>query len=162
MLTERQALASAEIAERTGIDMPMIDRLVRTFYGKVRQDEVLAPVFNEKISDWEPHLVRMGEFWSSVALMSGVYHGRPMQKHLPLPVDARHFDRWLQLFRQAAQEVCPPVAAAHFIERAERVAQSLEMGIAVSHGVLLANGARFRRPDGELALPARAGTPQPA
>ena len=87
MLTERQVRASAEIAERTGIDMTMIDRLVRTFYGKVRQDEVLAPVFNERIADWEPHLVRMGEFWSSVALMTGNYHGRPMQKHLPLPVD---------------------------------------------------------------------------
>ena len=162
MLTERQARASAEIAERTGIDMVMIDRLVRTFYGKVRQDEVLGPVFAAKITDWEPHLVRMGEFWSSVALMSGVYHGRPMQKHLPLPVDARHFDRWLRLFRQAAHEVCPPVAAAHFIERAERIAQSLEMGIAVSHGVLLANGARFRRADTELALPARAEAQQPA
>ncbi len=160
MLTERQSRASAEIAERTGIDMTMIDRLVRTFYGKVRQDEILAPVFNQKITDWEPHLVRMGGFWSSVALMSGVYHGRPMQKHLPLPVDARHFDRWLQLFRQAAHEVCPPVAATHFIERAERVAQSLEMGIAVSHGVLLTNGARFQRPDAELSLPARAEAPQ--
>lgn len=162
MLTERQARAAAEIAERTGIDMAMIDRLVRTFYGKIREDEILAPVFNEQIADWEPHLVRMGEFWSSVALMTGVYHGRPMQKHLPLPVDARHFDRWLQLFRQAAHEVCPPVAAAHFIERAERIAQSLEMGIAVSHGVLLANGARFRRPDSEPSLLARAAAPQPA
>ncbi|HEX5459876.1 MAG TPA: group III truncated hemoglobin [Steroidobacteraceae bacterium] len=158
MLTERQLRASAEIAERTGIDMAMIDRLVRTFYGKVRQDEILAPVFNERIADWEPHLVRMGEFWSSVALMTGDYHGRPMQKHLPLPVDARHFDRWLRLFREAAREVCPPVAAAHFIERAERIAQSLEMGIAVSHGVLLTGGRRFHRPDGEVSLP----EPRPA
>ena len=158
MLTERQARASAEIAERTGIDMALIDRLVRTFYGKVRQDEVLAPVFNERIADWEPHLLRMGEFWSSVALMTGIYHGRPMQKHLPLPVDARHFDRWLRLFREAAHEVCPAVAAAHFIRGAERIAQSLEMGIAVSHGVLLSKGARFRRPDDELPLP----DPQPA
>lgn len=165
MLTERQLRASVEIAERTGIDMAMIDRLVRTFYGKVRRDDLLAPVFDEKISDWEPHLVRMGEFWSSVALMTGVYHGRPMPKHLPLPVDARHFDRWLQLFREAAREVCPPVAAAHFIERAEHIAQSLEMGIAVSHGVLLTNGARLRLPDDEVSLPdpsaSDAGTPQP-
>lgn len=154
MLTERQLRASAEIAERTGIDAAMIDRLVRTFYGKVREDEVLAPVFDARISDWEPHLARMCEFWSSVALMSGIYHGRPMEKHLPLPVDARHFDRWLMLFRQAAHEVCPPVAAAHFIERAERIAQSLEMGIAVSHGVLLMKGQRLRRPDADVSLPA--------
>ena len=156
MLTERQLRASADIAERTGIDAAMIDRLVRTFYGKVRQDAVLAPVFDARISDWEPHLLRMGEFWSSVALMSGVYHGRPMEKHLPLPVDGRHFDRWLALFREAAHEVCPPVAAAHFIERAERIAQSLEMGIAVSQGVLLMKGERLRRPDAEVSLP-RAG-----
>lgn len=162
MLTERQLRASAEIAERTGIDSAMIDRLVRTFYGKVREDAVLAPVFNERIADWEPHLVRMSEFWSSVALMTGLYHGQPMEKHLPLPVDARHFDRWLQLFRDAAHEVCPPVAAAHFIERAERIAQSLEMGIAVTHGVLLTRGQRLRRPDGEVSLPARQDPPQPA
>ena len=82
-----------------------------------------------------------------------------MEKHLPLPVDGRHFDRWLQLFREAAHEVCPPIAAAHFIERAERVAQSLEMGIAVSHGVLLGRGQRLRRPE---SLPAVSEAPQPA
>jgi hemoglobin len=160
MLTERQLRASAEIAERTGIDAAMIDRVVRTFYGKVRQDEVLAPVFDARVADWEPHLARMCEFWSSVALMSGTYHGRPMEKHLPLPVDGRHFDRWLQLFRATAHEVCPPAAAAHFIERAERIAQSLEIGIAVSQGVLLMKGERLRRPDTEVSLPARHQSPQ--
>ncbi|MGH8201305.1 MAG: group III truncated hemoglobin [Steroidobacteraceae bacterium] len=155
MLTERQQQAAAEIAQRTGIDAAMIDGLVRTFYAKVRQDEVLAPVFTARVSDWEPHLVRMCEFWSSVALMTGIYHGRPMEKHLPLPVDGRHFDRWLQRFREAAREVCPPVAAAHFIERAERVAQSLEMGIAVSQGILLPSGQRLRRADAEVCLPSR-------
>ncbi len=147
MLTDRQQRAAAEIARQTGIDAAMINRLVHTFYGKVRQDEVLAPVFTARISDWEPHLVRMCEFWSSVALMTGIYHGRPMEKHLPLPVDARHFDRWLRLFGETAGEVCPAAAAAHFIERAARIAQSLEMGIAVSQGVLLPPGQRFRRPD---------------
>lgn len=153
---------SADLRERTGIDEAMIDRLVRTFYGKVREDEILAPVFNARITDWEPHLVRMGDFWSSVALMTGIYHGRPMEKHLPLPVDARHFDRWLRLFRQAAHEVCPPAAAAHFIERAERIAQSLEMGIAVTQGVLLTRGERFRRPDAEVSLPASPEARPPA
>jgi hemoglobin len=149
MLTERQRRAAAEIAEQTGIDAAMIDRLVRTFYGKVGQDAVLGPVFAARISDWEPHLARMCEFWSSVALMTGIYHGQPMEKHLPLPVDARHFDRWLRLFGETAREVCSPAAAAHFIERAERIAQSLEMGIAVSQGILLRRGERLRRPEVE-------------
>ncbi len=153
MLTDRQQQAATQIAERTGIDAAMIDRVVRAFYGKVREDDVLAPIFAARITDWEPHLARMCEFWSSVALMTGIYHGRPMEKHLPLPVDGRHFDRWLRLFRATAQEVCPPAAAAHFIERAERIAQSLEMGIAVSHGVLLTKGARLRRSDSEVCWP---------
>jgi hemoglobin len=150
---ERRAAITADIVARTGIDEAMIDRLVRAFYGKVRKDALLGPVFDARIADWEPHLQRMGAFWSSVALMSGVYHGRPMEKHLPLPVDARHFDRWLALFEQTAHEVCPPAAAEHFTERAHRVAESLELGIAGQHRVLLMKGERLRRPDTDVFLP---------
>jgi hemoglobin len=122
--------ASAEIVARTGIDQPMIDGLVRAFYARVREDALLGPVFEARIADWDAHLKRMCRFWSSVALMSGDYHGNPMARHLPLPVDAEHFDRWLALFEATAAEACPPTAAAHFIERARRIAQSLELGIA--------------------------------
>jgi hemoglobin len=96
-----------------------------------------------KIDDWEPHLQRMCAFWSSVALMSGRYHGRPMAKHLPLPIDARHFDRWLTLFEATAWELGPPKATEHFVMLAHRVAESLELGVAGAHGVLLGNGERF-------------------
>ena len=141
----RRDKITAEIAARTGIDAAMIERLVRRFYAKVRTDAVLAPIFELRIQDWEPHLQRMCAFWSSVALMTGRYHGSPMTKHLPLPVDAEHFDRWLALFAQTAREVCPPAAEAHFVERANRIAESLELGIAGRHGVLLGRGERFRR-----------------
>ncbi|MCC7426268.1 MAG: group III truncated hemoglobin [Alphaproteobacteria bacterium] len=155
-MTEQRSRAAiqAEIAARTGIDEAMIERLVRGFYTKVRADQMLGPVFDKRIADWEPHLLRMMAFWSSVALMSGVYHGRPMEMHLPLPVDARHFDRWLALFEETARELCPPAAAEHFIERARRIAESLELGIAFRHGVMLRGGERLKRPDAELLLPA--------
>jgi hemoglobin len=135
----------AKIAAQTGIDESMIDRLVRSFYAKIREDALLGPIFEARIHDWEPHLQRMCAFWSSVALMSGRYHGNPMAKHLPLPVDARHFDRWLALFEDTAREVCPPAAEAHFVERARRIAESLELGVAGQHGVLLKIGERFQR-----------------
>jgi hemoglobin len=135
--TERRERIISEIGARTGIDEPMIERLVRAFYAKVRKDALLGPLFEARIRDWEPHLQRMCAFWSSVALMSGRYHGSPMAKHLPLPVDAVHFDRWLALFEETAREVCPTSAAAHFVERARRIAESLELGIASRHGVLL-------------------------
>jgi hemoglobin len=144
-MEQRRARMVAEIVARTGIDEPMIERVVRGFYAKVRQDPMIGPVFEARIADWEPHLQRMCAFWSSVALMSGRYHGSPMVKHLPLPVDGAHFDRWLALFRETVRELCPPAAQTHFIERAERIAESLEMGVATHHGVMLGVGERFRR-----------------
>lgn len=134
---------TAEIATRTGIDDVMIDRLVRGFYARARNDELLGPIFAARIADWEPHLQRMCAFWSSVALLTGRYHGQPMPLHMPLPIDARHFDRWLALFADTARELCPPAAADLFIERAQRIAESLEMGVAARHGVLLGKGQRF-------------------
>lgn len=142
---ERREAITDEIVARTGITESMIERVVREFYGRVRTDAVLAPIFEVRIRDWEPHLKQMCAFWSSVALMTGRYHGTPMAKHLPLPVDADHFDRWLALFETTVREVCPPEAQEHFIERAQRIASSLELGIAGGQGVLLGRGERFRR-----------------
>ena len=147
MTSERRLQITAAIVATTGIDDAMIERLVRAFYGAIREDDLVGPVFAARIADWEPHIQRMCDFWSSVALMSGRYHGQPMEKHLRLPADGRHFDRWLQLFERTAREVCPPTAAAHFIERAKRIAQSLELGIAARHGVLLSKGERLVRQD---------------
>jgi hemoglobin len=141
---ERREAITAGIMERTGITEAMIERLVRGFYTKVRADALLAPIFDAKIGDWEPHLAQMCAFWSSVALMSGRYHGAPMPKHLVLPVDAAHFDRWLELFEETARELCPPEAEAHFVERARRIASSLELGVAGANGVILGIGERFR------------------
>ena len=143
----RRAAATEDIRRRTGIDEDMIERLVRAFYVRVQDDAVLGPVFAAQITDWEPHLKRMFAFWSSVALLSGAYHGRPMQAHAPLPVDARHFDRWLALFETTAVEICPAPAAEHFIDRARFIAKSLEGGIATVNGVRMHPGERYRNPD---------------
>jgi hemoglobin len=68
-----------------------------------------------------------------------------MRMHLPLPVDARHFDHWLHLFEQTARDLFSEPIAWHFIERARRIARSLELGIATSQGVLLPPGERYKR-----------------
>jgi truncated hemoglobin YjbI len=100
---------------------------------------------------WHPQYQfthRMCAFWSSVSLMTGSYHGNPMLMHVPLPVDAAHFDRWLALFEETCGEICPPPAAEHFIERARRIAQSLELGIAASRGQVLGQCERLQKADG--------------
>lgn len=131
-----------DIVARTGIDEAMIDRLIRSFYARARLDPLIGPIFEAKVHDWEAHFGRMRAFWSSVALMSGRYHGQPMTVHLPLPIDTPHFDRWLEIFAATARDVCPAPAAAHFLERAHRIADSLELGIAFKKGEIRPKRAR--------------------
>ena len=139
----RRAAITSKIQAETGIDETMIEALVRGFYARVREDEALGPIFAAQITDWEPHLQKMFAFWSSVALMSGRYHGQPMAKHMPLPIDARHFDRWLALFEASAHDLCPPKAAKHFVMLSRRIAESLELGIAGARGAFLRKGERY-------------------
>ncbi|MBI1386354.1 MAG: preprotein translocase subunit TatC [Rhizobiales bacterium] len=123
----------------------MIRDLVHLFYARVRQDEALGPVFDAAIDDWNAHLEKLCAFWSSVTLATGRYRGSPMRAHAGNPaITAAHFDRWLELFRRTARETCPPEAAALFIDRAERIAQSLELGVAIQRGQLLGAGERLR------------------
>ena len=151
----RRAEITQALQAETGIDEAMIERLVRGFYARVREDSMIGPIFAERIVDWAPHIERMCAFWSSVVLISGRYHGQPMRKHLPLPIDGRHFDRWLAHFETSARELCPPRAADYFIDRARRIAESLELGLAMGRGRLLRRGERLRRPEldakGEVA-----------
>src|SRR3546814_12234243 len=102
-IASRRAQVAVEIVERTGIDEAMIEDLVHRFYARVREDALLGPGSEERVADWGSHLQRMCSFWSSVDLMTGRYHGRPMAKNPPLPADAEHFDRWLALFESAAE-----------------------------------------------------------
>lgn len=118
-----------------GITEPMIRELVHTFYTRVRQDELLGPIFNTHVQDWPEHLDRLCAFWSSVTLMTGRYKGRPVPAHAKLPgITGQHFAHWLALFAQTARDVCPPEAAELFIDRSQRIAQSLQNAIAFVRG----------------------------
>lgn len=116
---------------RPATDEAEIDRLVRAFYTRIRADAVLGPIFDGVIGDnWEPHLLKMIDFWSSVMLTTGRYKGQPMRAHLKLKqVTPEHFERWLMLFRETADEVCAPEAADRFVEKAGRIAESLQLGM---------------------------------
>ena len=61
--------------------------------------------------------------------MTGRFKGKPLKTHMPLPIGEAHFARWLQLFGETAAETCPPAAAEFFVDRAERIAESLMIGI---------------------------------
>ncbi len=125
---DRRAAIGREIAERTDLDPAVIERFLRAFYGAARQDALLGPAF-ARVADWEGHIATITRFWCSVALMSGGYHGQPMQAHAPLALRPEHFARWLTLFERIARDELSAEGAAHMLDRAHRIARSLEMGL---------------------------------
>lgn len=117
-----------------GIDEPTIARLVRTFYDRAREDELIGPIFTAEVADWDDHVAKITDFWSGVVLRTDRYAGRPLRPHLMLPLEGVHFERWLDLFEATAREICPPAAAEVFIDRARRIADSFEMAIGTHRG----------------------------
>lgn len=135
--TEPRVVYRPPPGESVGVDEAMIRKVVFTFYDRIRADEVLGPIFAKEISDWDPHLEKMCDFWSSMLLMTKRYDGRPVPAHVKIPgLDKEHFEHWLDLFRQTAESLAPPEAAALFMDRAQRVAQSLQLSIDFHKGIL--------------------------
>lgn len=129
-------------AEAIGIDEAYVSRLVDTFYGRIREDDLLGPIFDERITDWDVHLPRMKAFWRSILHNSGEFSGNPMAKHVVIPgLSEAHFAHWLELFYATLRELDgDPAAAREVGARARMIADSLLTGIAMRDGGLA--GAR--------------------
>ena len=101
--------------------------LVDGFYAKVVQDALLGPVFDDFAHvDWPRHLPVMYDFWSSLLLGTTRYSGRPFPKHLPLPIGAAHFQRWLALFEANVNELFAGPRADEAKVRAQSIATLFE------------------------------------
>ena len=74
------------------------------FYSKVNQDELIGPIFHAVITDWNPHLAKMYDFWNAVLFGVAGFKGNPFARHAPLPIQKVHFERWLLLFEQTIDE----------------------------------------------------------
>tara|TARA_R110002110_G_scaffold414414_1_gene644354 strand:- start:141 stop:605 length:465 start_codon:yes stop_codon:yes gene_type:complete len=135
---ERARARKTAQANALRIDDALISNLVETFYGAIRSDDLLGPIFMAHVADWTPHLARMKDFWASVTLESGRFRGNPMLKHIAVGgLDRLHFDRWLVLWNRTLDAVAPNEAAAQvFREAAGRIAESLLTGIKVQRGGL--------------------------
>lgn len=100
-----------------------IKTLVDSFYGKVREDDLLKDIFNEVIGDrWAMHLDKMYRFWQTILLNEHTYHGTPFLPHIKLPIQQEHFERWLNLFHETVDEHFAGVNASFAKAQAERMA----------------------------------------
>jgi hemoglobin len=111
-----------------------ITQLVYAFYTRIQQDKMLGPIFDLHITDWDHHLVKMVDFWSSILRGTGRFRGTPMPKHIALPsLNAELFQQWLKLFHQTAAEQPNQAMAEQACVMADRIARSLWMGYQINH-----------------------------
>ena len=110
-----------------------ISTMVRSFYEAVRKDETLGPIFNTHIGDWDSHLSKLTDFWSSILRGSGRFRGTPMPKHVALPnLNAQLFERWLALFRETTAAQSNRAMGEQAYDTAQRIAESLWYGYQMS------------------------------
>ncbi len=104
-----------------------ITLLVNTFYAKIRQHELLFSVFDPIIKgNWEAHLQKMVTFWSTLLLYTRQYKEDPLPKHLPLPLQKKHFDEWLRLFNETVDGLFKGELANNAKKRAFSIARIMK------------------------------------
>lgn len=111
-----------------------IKSMVHAFYADVRRDDLLGPIFDAHVEDWDEHLARLVDFWSSILRGTGRFSGTPMSTHTALPaLNAELFQRWLSLFRHTTASQPNRAMGEQAYTLAQRIAQSFWYGYQVHH-----------------------------
>lgn len=95
---------------------------INGFYNKVKQDELLGPIFNGVVADWAAHLEKMYKFWNAALFEVPGFKGNPFAKHAPLPIAAEHFNRRLFLSNEIIDNSLEGEMATDTKKRAELMA----------------------------------------
>jgi hemoglobin len=106
-----------------------ITACVDHFYDLALADADLGPMFREAIPNLPEHLQVIRNFWSQALLGTKRYAGSPYTQHLHLPIELKHFDRWLMLFETAARADLPEDLAEKAMKRARNMTDSMRMGM---------------------------------
>lgn len=113
-------------ADCEGITEEQIRAVVVEFYRRARLDDVLGPVFEAYVEEWDRHLARMTDFWSAALLRSGRYSGRPIERHRGIAeLRIEHFDRWIELFEDTVRDICADHEAEAFLVRARKMRDAM-------------------------------------
>lgn len=114
-----------------------VDTLVRSFYDQVRAHDLLGPIFNEVVQDWEVHLVHLADFWEMILLQTGPGAGkfnptrvhREVDEKVDYSIDQVHFVSWLELWFSTIDQYFEGEVADYAKEHARRMAHMLFMRI---------------------------------
>lgn len=117
-----------------------VELLLRRFYGRAVDDEVLAEPFAELASHGlEDHLPVMCDFWETVLFRAALYRRSALEAHRQVhqrtPLTAAHFQRWLSLWTTTVDQMYAGPVADHAKIQAERMANAM-------HRSLMLRGSR--------------------
>jgi hemoglobin len=83
-----------------------IKLMVDTFYSRIREDEILGPIFNDKLEDrWGQHLEKMYRFWQTILHDEHTYNGAPFPPHATMPINESHFTLWVKIFSNTVNDL---------------------------------------------------------
>lgn len=111
-----------------------VEKLVYTFYDKVREDPNIGYFFSEVITvNWEHHLPLMVNFWENVLFQQGEYKGNPMRVHQEIhqqsPIEPKHFEHWVKLFHETINELFDGPGAELARQRGQSIATMMMLKI---------------------------------
>jgi hemoglobin len=124
-------------------DRDDVSFLVRSFYAKVRKNNILGPIFNDIVKDWEIHLEHLTDFWEMVLLQSGPGAGKfnpiPVHKevddHTQSKISELHFNNWLELWFETLDQHFSGEVAEYAKAHAQKMAYILLFKIREGRGV---------------------------
>ena len=107
-----------------------IEKLVDTFYDKVKTDEVIGYLFVDVAKvNWDEHLPKLYNFWENILFFTANYEGNPMAKHKELhrksPMTKAHFDHWVKLFTETVDNLFEGPKAEEIKNRAMNIATTM-------------------------------------
>lgn len=113
-----------------------IERMVGQFYDRVRDDDLLGPVFDSRIEDWDPHLARMVLFWRAILRSERVFtmslRGGPPALHRSIDeLSLSHFERWLSLFSEVVDDIYEAGPAAEVKQAAAGIGGALSRHLSI-------------------------------
>ncbi len=82
-----------------------IKLVVNTFYKRIQQNNVLGPIFEERVGNkWNEHLEKMYRFWQTILFNEHTYSGAPFPPHARMPIDESHFIIWVKNWTNTVDE----------------------------------------------------------
>lgn len=143
------------------LDDAVLDALTERFYERADRDPLLGPILAAALpSPKRPeHFAVFRDFWSRILLGSDRYGGNAFRAHEGLPLQAAHYDRWLEIFAEVAGELLPADAAERALSQARHMSGCLQGKPSEHHedSVVSWPLRRAARPDRDRAAPPQGG-----